>query len=60
MKPPTDISTVTKINDVLSNILAHTHVTTIVNKNNVSHAILFEAMKLIIIYKDVVNKVLKN
>jgi len=60
LKPPTDISTITKINDVLSNILAHTPVTKNVNKNNASHAILFEAMKLIIIYKDIVNKVLKS
>jgi len=45
---------------VLSNILAHTPVTKSVNKNNASHAILFEAMKLIIIYKDIVNKVLKS
>lgn len=30
------------------------------NKNNASHAILFEAMKLIITYKDIIRNVLKT
>jgi len=40
--------------------LTHTPVTKSVNKNNASHAILFEAMKLIIHYKDVIDKSLKT
>jgi len=48
------------MNEVLENILSKTEVTKSVNKNNATHAILFDAMKLIIAYKDIVDKKLKT
>jgi len=41
-----------RLNEVLSHVLSHTDVTKYVNKNNADHAILFEAVNLIIHYKD--------
>ena len=49
--PPTDKNLLNMINEVLLNIVTSTEVTKNVNKNNADHAILFEAINLVIRYK---------
>eukprot|EP00656_Telonema_subtile_P051160 TRINITY_DN6821_c0_g1_i1.p1 TRINITY_DN6821_c0_g1~~TRINITY_DN6821_c0_g1_i1.p1 ORF type:complete len:704 (+),score=253.92 TRINITY_DN6821_c0_g1_i1:193-2304(+) len=45
---PTEVQVVTRLTDVLTRILGETHPVKNVNRNNTTHAILFEAIKLII------------
>ena len=58
--PPEDLDTLNAINDVLMNLVKGTEVGSNVNKNNADHAILFEAIKLVIHYKDKANEVLRK
>lgn len=51
-KPPEDESMLNTINEVLMKIITGTEVGNNVNKNNADHAILFEAINLVIHYKD--------
>lgn len=46
--PPEDKSDLAKMNDILDRIVSKTEVTQSVNKNHADHAILFEAMNVII------------
>jgi len=49
-----------KINEILLKIVNNTEVTKNVNKNNSDHAILFEAINLIIHYKNAAYEVLRK
>lgn len=57
---PEDEDTLTAVNDVLVNLVTGTEVGSNVNKNNADHAILFEAIKLVIHYKDKAREVLRK
>jgi len=59
-KPPKDEETLKCINEVLLNLVSGTEVGSNVNKNNADHAILFEAIKLVIHYKDKANEMLRK
>ncbi len=50
-KPPEDEALLNTINEVLMKIITGTEVGSNVNKNNADHAILFEAINLVIHYK---------
>lgn len=60
--PPPDekSSDLTKINEILLDIINKTEVTKNVNKNNSDHSILFEAINLIIHYKNAAFEVLRK
>lgn len=58
--PPSDEEALNCINDVLINLVTGTEVGSNVNKNNADHAILFEAIKLVIHYKDKANEMLRK
>jgi AP-2 complex subunit alpha len=58
--PPADEEALNCINDVLINLVTGTEVGSNVNKNNADHAILFEAIKLVIHYKDKANEMLRK
>lgn len=58
--PPQDTQLISAISDVLNKIISKTEVTKSVNKNNADHGILFEAVNLIIHYRNTVNSELKN
>ena len=51
-RPPEDEQLLQIINEVLMKIITGTEVGNNVNKNNADHAILFEAINLVIHYKD--------
>lgn len=60
-QPPEDKnSDLTKINEILLEIINKTEVTKNVNKNNSDHSILFEAINLIIHYKNSAFEVLRK
>jgi AP-2 complex subunit alpha len=54
MFPPPEQGTIDlrKINDIVGEIMSKTEVTKNVNKNNSDHSILFEAINLVIHYKN--------
>jgi AP-2 complex subunit alpha len=58
--PPQDSQLISAISDVLNKVISKTEVTKSVNKNNADHGILFEAVNLIIHYRNTVNTELKN
>jgi AP-2 complex subunit alpha len=59
--PPAEGSNdLTKLNDILLEIVNKTEVTKNVNKNNSDHSILFEAINLIIHYKNAAYEVLRK
>lgn len=58
--PPEEESNLTKINEILLEIVNKTEVTKNVNKNNSDHSILFEAINLIIHYKQSAFEVLRK
>jgi AP-2 complex subunit alpha len=59
--PPAEGSSdLTKLNDILLEIVNKTEVTKNVNKNNSDHSILFEAINLIIHYKNAAYEVLRK
>lgn len=57
---PSDEDTLNAINQVLINLVTGTEVGSNVNKNNADHAILFEAIKLVIHYKDKAHEILRK
>lgn len=59
-EPPEDEDTLNVINEVLINLVTGTEVGSNVNKNNADHAILFEAIKLVIHYKDKANEMVRK
>jgi AP-2 complex subunit alpha len=58
--PPDDEASLTKINEILMDIVNKTEVTKNVNKNNSDHSILFEGINLIIHYKNAAYEVLRK
>lgn len=52
---PSDSQLVVDLRDVLDKILSRTEVTKSVNKNNADHGVLFEAIKVIIYYAEMVS-----
>lgn len=59
-QPPEDEEILRAINDVLVNLVTGTEVGSNVNKNNADHAILFEAIRLVIHYKGKAVEVLRK
>eukprot|EP00344_Euplotes_crassus_P006269 CAMPEP_0197013496 /NCGR_PEP_ID=MMETSP1380-20130617/66542_1 /TAXON_ID=5936 /ORGANISM="Euplotes crassus, Strain CT5" /LENGTH=962 /DNA_ID=CAMNT_0042437789 /DNA_START=144 /DNA_END=3032 /DNA_ORIENTATION=+ len=58
--PPEDEEALNAINEVLISLVTGTEVGTNVNKNNADHAILFEAIRLVIHYKDKANEIVRK
>lgn len=58
--PPENNNSLSVISDVLLKIVTKTEVTRNVNKNNTDHGILFEAMNLIVHYRNSLHSDLKN
>ena len=58
--PPEESSDLNRINEILLEIINKTEVTKNVNKNNSDHSILFEAIFLVIHYKDAAFEVLRK
>lgn len=58
--PPEHENDLTRINEILLEIVSKTEVTKNVNKNNSDHSILFEAINLIIHYKNAAFEVLRK
>lgn len=58
--PPEDSSILSKINNILTEIVNKTEVTKNVNKNNSDHSILFEAINLVIHYKNASSEALRK
>lgn len=58
--PPKDEETLNAINEVLMGYVTGTEVGSNVNKNNADHAILFEAINLVIHYKDKAHEMLRK
>ena len=58
--PEDKSSELTKINDLLLEVINKTEVTKNVNKNNSDHSILFEAINLVIHYKNSAYEVLRK
>jgi AP-2 complex subunit alpha len=57
--PPVE-NMISLLNEILAYVLKHTEVTKSVNKNNADHGILFEAVNVIIHYKNFVSNELRN
>jgi len=58
--PPTESKELSAVNEILTKIMTKTEVTKSVNKNNADHGILFEAVNLIIHYRNFINSDLRN
>lgn len=58
--PPDNESDLTRINEIMLEIINKTEVTKNVNKNNSDHSILFEAINLVIHYKNAAFEVLRK
>ena len=58
--PPEESSVLSKINNILTEIVNKTEVTKNVNKNNSDHSILFEAINLVIHYKNSSSETLRK